>query len=347
MKQKIIIPLFFFAALLVVSCAPEGASVTPSTTMVPTTFSEPSATVETLETLDPAPTSAPEDTETSLDLSPLYLGQTLPGDTPEVFAPGFISLEDAVEFSATFSPTGDEFIFTRRQRGESGEGNRLFYTRLENGVWSEPELLPINENFSGAEAMISPDGNTLYFMSRRPVSEGANAEGDINYWISTRVEDGWGEPEFLGSGMMYVSQADSGPIYFTDISTSGQQFVVSQDISDGAFLDKERVDISAANYRNNSHPFIAPDESYLIFNATPRGKGNTDMFIMFKVKDGAWSEPLSLGDEINTNSDELIGMVTPDGQYFFFTRFSAGTSDIYWVGADFIETLRAQAIAQE
>lgn len=58
------------------------------------------------------------------------------------------------------------------------------------------------------------------------------------------------------------------------------------------------------------------------------------------LSDGAWSEPLSLGNEINTEYDELTGMVTPDGQYFFFSRFNNGTSDIYWVKASFIEQLR-------
>src|SRR5262245_64730542 len=41
-----------------------------------------------------------------------YLGQPVPGLTPELFAPGIVSTE-AIELNGVFSPDGREFYFTR------------------------------------------------------------------------------------------------------------------------------------------------------------------------------------------------------------------------------------------
>ena len=40
-----------------------------------------------------------------------YLGQKLPGKTPEIFSPGIISLKGRYELNSEFSLDGDEFYF--------------------------------------------------------------------------------------------------------------------------------------------------------------------------------------------------------------------------------------------
>jgi Tol biopolymer transport system component len=96
---------------------------------------------------------------------------------------------------------------------------------------------------------------------------------------------------------------------------------------------------------NSSHhevdPFIAPDESYLVFcSDRPGGFGKADIYVSFRMAGDGWSEPLNLGDQINTKADEYIPSVTPDGRYFFFTSNSSGNRDVYWMDAGFIEELR-------
>ena len=44
-----------------------------------------------------------------------YFGQTPPGNTPELFAPGIISLDDRNESMITFSPDGKECYFTEHE----------------------------------------------------------------------------------------------------------------------------------------------------------------------------------------------------------------------------------------
>jgi hypothetical protein len=72
-----------------------------------------------------------------------------------------------------------------------------------------------------------------------------------------------------------------------------------------------------------------------------------------------WSEPVNLGPEINSATEESRPSVTLDGQYFFFTSTRIneptlppgipparsmpgnGSRDIYWVTTDFLENLKA------
>ena len=112
-------------------------------------------------------------------------------------------------------------------------------------------------------------------------------------------------------------------------------------------------------------PFIASDESYLLFVSNREGGyGGPDLYVSFRLADGSWGEPVNLGEEVNSSADEVHPMVTLDGQYLFFTsnrtshqRYSEvpltyeeklgilGSSgnrseDIYWVDAEVLEGLR-------
>ncbi len=42
-----------------------------------------------------------------------------------------------------------------------------------------------------------------------------------------------------------------------------------------------------------AHPFIAPDESYLIWDAEKEGENTPDIYISFRQKDGSWGEQLT------------------------------------------------------
>ncbi len=64
----------------------------------------------------------------------LYLGQKLPGLTPEPFAPGLVTTE-GWEYSGTFSPDLKEFYFLREVEGTK-EQEFVVY-KSEGDIWSE------------------------------------------------------------------------------------------------------------------------------------------------------------------------------------------------------------------
>ena len=87
----------------------------------------------------------------------LYFGQTPPGDTPIIFAPGIVSSTTGSENTCSFSPDGKEMIFTRW-----GNNPKLFYAKFDNGSWTAPTEL----NFTGKyemEAIFAPYNNKLFF----------------------------------------------------------------------------------------------------------------------------------------------------------------------------------------
>jgi Tol biopolymer transport system component len=94
----------------------------------------------------------------------------------------------------------------------------------------------------------------------------------------------------------------------------------------------------------NTAPFIAPDESYLLFssnrNTSPDDFG--DLYISRRQPDGSWTDPVSLGEPVNTEMQEVFPGVSPDGKYLFFCRYTPGRkNDVYWVDASSIPALRS------
>jgi hypothetical protein len=80
--------------------------------------------------------------------------------------------------------------------------------------------------------------------------------------------------------------------------------------------------------------WVSPDETWMILAITdhPEGYGGDDLYVS-RFADGAWSEPINLGPEINTAEYEYGPWVTADGQYLLFTSHRTGPSHVYRVPA--------------
>jgi len=90
-----------------------------------------------------------------------YLGQKPPGMTPEVFAPGIISLDGERELNSVFSPDGRTFMFSRTVNGAF---KMYFSTQDESGVWSKPRLASPSRTYPGhsnVDMMFAPGGKRL------------------------------------------------------------------------------------------------------------------------------------------------------------------------------------------
>jgi hypothetical protein len=134
-----------------------------------------------------------------------YLGQTPPGDTPELFAPGVVSTEK-VELNSVFSPDEREFFFTRliegpdEQEGYPGKTRPILHHMVyEDGAWTEPRplrLFPDAPHAWAADMAVSSDGRLLYFMGAHPV-DADEARSDLNLWVSRRVDGAWSVAEPL------------------------------------------------------------------------------------------------------------------------------------------------------
>ncbi|WP_181039993.1 PD40 domain-containing protein [Aureitalea marina] len=270
------------------------------------------------------------------------LDHQTPDNTPLIFAEGIISTDD-FEFTITFTPEMDELYFTRRKPDED---NAVYGIKLENNVWSEPEIAFFTSNEGwDFEPHISPNGDRLYFGSVRPLNDTASSAG-LHQWYSKRTASGWDDPRPLEKPFidrritMYLTSAENGNLYFT----TGEEGVKPEDwdIHTANNINGEYSEVIRMGPEINfdgkyiAHSYIAPDESYMIYDGeSDSGYGDCDLYISFN-RDGQWSEAINLGPEINTDQCEMCASVSPDGRYLFFHRGSTDENDkdtgnIYWV----------------
>jgi hypothetical protein len=267
----------------------------------------------------------------------LYLGQTPPGDSAIVFAPGIISLPNRKEPCITFSPDGKSAYFYIEFWPNPGTPYTMF-TEYKNGNWTTPENASFTKNRKTGEPFFAFNGSRIYLNATNAVKQ----VGSIDLSYVEKVDSNWSEPKSLGSPPNSTADqyhscvvADSS-IYF---SASGGEICRSQ-YKNGAY-QKRVILPSPINYTNTTQawgdPYVAPDESYLIFHSTRKGGfGGLDIYISYKKADGTWTNPKNLGNKINTSLGEMSGDVTPDGKYMTFGR----NDDIYWVSTSFIEELK-------
>ena len=273
-----------------------------------------------------------------------YLGQNSPGDSPVVFAPGIIST-DAPEGATSFSPDGSFLLFARGRADLEG----VLMTEQIDGVWSEPRRASFSAGRHDWDFSLAPDGKTVVVASARPDEEGEEPLRDHRIWMSRREGTGWSKPRVLaapvntgqhdsypwlsGGGILYFFSNREGGLGHGDIYRARNW--------DGASPWVANLGPPVNSGHHEVDPYIAPDESYLIFcSDRPGGFGKSDIYVSFRMAGEGWSEPVNLGDQINTAADEYIPSVTPDSRYFFFTSNVSGNREIYWMDAGFIEELR-------
>ncbi|MEW7278425.1 hypothetical protein ABW636_07500 [Aquimarina sp. 2201CG1-2-11] len=85
----------------------------------------------------------------------------------------------------TISPTLNEIYFTAQ--GYSGELSTIIKITKKKDTWSSPEVAPFSGKFKDLEAMFSPDGLKLFFVSNRPLSPTQTAQKDYDILMSFRI----------------------------------------------------------------------------------------------------------------------------------------------------------------
>jgi hypothetical protein len=300
-----------------------------------------------------------QSTESATGLAPLpdvpYLGQPVPGVTPELFAPGIVST-DAIELNSVFSADGRECYFTRIVDGL----DTMHQISFIDGRWGtarELMLFPGLARVESADMAISSDGQELYFLARYDRA-GTGPTPNYDIWVSRRVNGTWSPAELVRSPIstaadeLYPVLGADGSLYFNSNRSGRFEVYRAQRRSDGGF--DAPVEFGPAAGENGAGDLaLAPDESYLV--TTPRipgGLGEGDVHVSFRRTDGSWTDLIRLDDTINTSSHEWCPMVTPDGKYLFFSRLGgpAGPpwppdtiADVYWVDARVLDQYRPRA----
>jgi hypothetical protein len=256
-----------------------------------------------------------------------YLGQKPPGKTPELFAPGIVSVENTKEHCLAISPKGDEMFFTA---GAGWPNSKIMHVKKAGIQWLPSEPATFLKNDWATQPAFSPDGQYLYFSS-------SLGEIDIQSYRICRckkIGDEWTEPEVVidmpGNLIMefHPSVDRDGSVYFLrwDFPNQTGDLYVAKAIGD-KLEEPVKLKSPISTEFSEVRPTVDPLGKYLLFvSDRPGGCGGKDVYVCHRNPDGAWSDPQNLGPEVNTPGNDDVPTISPDGKYWFFEK----NDDIYW-----------------
>ncbi len=229
---------------------------------------------------------------------------------------------------------------------------------------------------------ISPDMKNIYFSIARkspfvrPIIVLSNDTTKYNVWnrydfypasngndsilysknkYIKKTANGWSKVISLGAmferedwGIMRMSVSDKGTYVFDDYKSN--DVIRMSRLKNGKRQAPELLSKEINVGKWTAHPFIAPDESYLIWDSDREGGfGDSDIYISFRQTDGSWGKAINLGENINTHGEENTATITPDGKFMTFYRSFQKTREdgstywegnMYWVSGKIITDLR-------
>lgn len=250
---------------------------------------------------------------------------TTPPGGAQLFGEGVFST-GAYELPPTFTPDGQRAYFTVSTPAY-GRLHVIMESRRTGSGWSEPHIADFSGRYGDADPMISPDGSRLFFLSRRPAPARAPGRGDFDIWYLDRVGDGWGEPQHVptASGPQdehYAMAAADGTLYIAAIRPEGhgRGDLYRVPVVNGRYGEPVNLGPGINSEFHDTTPYVAPDQSYIIFSSWGRQDGNGpagDLYISFRQND-SWSTPRNLGPMVNSGRTEYCPVVSHDGQYLYF-----------------------------
>jgi len=257
-------------------------------------------------------------------------------EAPQLFAPGVISTRD-YERDGAFSPDGQTFFFTKRTLWPYF--SVICLSHLVNDRWSEPEIAPFSGRYPDATPTISPDGNTLYFASRRPDDTTASLRNNYDLFAMERTGNGWSAPRRLPvpinteGNELSPSLTRSGTLYF--VTDQGVPQVVRAAPTQSGWETPVPVAATADSGGYELGVAVSPDERFMVVSVLGRDDAlttaegiypRTDLYVRER-RDGTWSSLRHLPAPINSGAEEGSPAFSPDGTRLVFTSERGGLTE--------------------
>lgn len=273
-----------------------------------------------------------------------------------------IYLSAAYEFMGCGHPSQAakyfDFYFNKRPTDKSSG----IYNSYELCLWRakmmqdsaliQPQNMGKNINSEWHEYLptLTADESELIFTVRRPADskticpEGKVCTEEEDFYVSTKVNGEWGKRKPLGKpintghneGAQCISP-DGKYLIFTGCHRNDGKgscdLYWSKRIGD--IWSKPRNFGEPVNTRFwESQPTFGADGKTILFTSNrPGGMGGSDIWQTTMIEEGVFSEPVNLGQPINTMKDEDSPFLHPDGVTLYFTSTGhrgMGGKDIFY-----------------
>lgn len=207
---------------------------------------------------------------------------------------------------------------------------------------------PVNTSFPEYSPVVSLDGKSLYFTSRRTWENDATEiyrdpklyQYPEDIYVSILQPDGtWKDPKRLDFCIENINEAtiavsiDERQIYaYQDITGNGD--IYFSEFQNNKFKVLELLDLKGVNTDYwETHCTATPDGNNIYFvSDRPGGYGGRDIYRIVRMPDGSWSDPQNLGPQINTPYDEESPFIAIDNKTMYFASngpSSMGGFDIF------------------
>jgi hypothetical protein len=200
----------------------------------------------------------------------------------------------------------------------------------------------INSNAHDYCPLVTADGNTLYFTSRRKGTVGDMRDGTGQYfediYMARRIDDVWTNAVNLRSPLntrMHDATVGLNPDGSSMIIYRTNQTLVGGDLFEAVSRNGQWQEAQLMTDRINSKyhepsASIAPGGDEIYFTSDrPGGYGGLDLYRIRRLPNGEWSLPLNLGPKVNSAFDEDAPFIHSDGATLFFSSKGHNTMGGY------------------
>lgn len=221
---------------------------------------------------------------------------------------------------------------------------------LASGIVIEALDKNVNSEFNELNPLLSPDGKTLYFSRQNHPGNigGVNDKEDI--WYSELDSSGHWQlarnmgPTFNNQYPNFINTIQSvTPDGRSAVMLLGNKYLPNGKMLAGVSVSSNVGGVWSApvplnikndyNFNEKANYFLTNNRKTLILSVEREdSRGDRDLYVSFMGSDSVWSEPMSLGDVINTASEESAPFLASDDKtlYFCSKGFSGyGGNDIY------------------
>ncbi len=210
--------------------------------------------------------------------------------------------EGPVSFNSEFSLVFINQTQLIRDKGKKDNGRirthllKIFSSTFSGGKWSKPEPFFLNsDDYSVGHPALSPDGNTLCFVSDMP---GGYGETDI--WICRKEGNGWSKPVNAGHEIntagkeMFPFLAWNGDLFFASDGLPGfgglDLFVAR--IKDNQWITPRNLGLPVnSSYDDFSLVCLKDTLSGMFSSNRPGGSGSDDLYSFRKIQVAKKSPP--------------------------------------------------------
>lgn len=254
------------------------------------------------------------------------------------------------DYMPQVNPTGTRLYFTSVRKGgfdfqnENSKPNEfgedLYFSNLENGIWSEPKLLPEPLNSMGNDfgSAFTGDGQMMVYVK---CSENSGV-GSCDLFITELNGTEWTTPVNMGNVVNsedWESQpsisSDGNRIIFSSTRKGGYggaDLYVSEKNHLGDWGIPQNLGSTINTPLSDGSPYLAPDGKTLYYSTAGHpGFGGKDIFCSV-FENAKWSKPENLGTPINSKGDDTNFSISASGLgYMASSRLDENNFELYQV----------------